>query len=159
MSKSRDTDYEVGYGRPPKETQFKKGRSGNPGGRPKRPTDAAGIFREILSEPLTIREGESDLKMSAEEAVMYAQVRKAMQGNVSAFDAVLKLARSYGIIKEISESNGRTTGRFLVVPDPVTPEEWDEMARRHYARMEAISKVPPEEADELLERLRAEDGD
>ncbi len=26
-------DYEVGYGKPPKDTRFKKGRSGNPAGR------------------------------------------------------------------------------------------------------------------------------
>ena len=31
----RTTDrYEVGYGKPPKNTRFKKGMSGNPGGRP-----------------------------------------------------------------------------------------------------------------------------
>ena len=28
-------DYEVGFGKPPKETRFKKGQSGNPNGRPK----------------------------------------------------------------------------------------------------------------------------
>jgi Family of unknown function (DUF5681) len=28
-------DYAVGYGKPPAETQFPKGRSGNPGGRPR----------------------------------------------------------------------------------------------------------------------------
>jgi Family of unknown function (DUF5681) len=27
--------YKVGYGKPPKTTRFKKGKSGNPGGRPK----------------------------------------------------------------------------------------------------------------------------
>lgn len=30
-----DTGYEVGYGKPPKSTRFKKGQSGNPGGRPR----------------------------------------------------------------------------------------------------------------------------
>ena len=29
-------DYRVGYGKPPLETRFKKGQSGNPGGRPRR---------------------------------------------------------------------------------------------------------------------------
>jgi hypothetical protein len=28
-------NYHVGYGRPPRHTQFKPGRSGNPAGRPK----------------------------------------------------------------------------------------------------------------------------
>jgi hypothetical protein len=32
---STKPDYEVGRGKPPKGTQFKKGQSGNPGGRPK----------------------------------------------------------------------------------------------------------------------------
>ena len=34
MSNDND-DYEVGYGRPPKSGQFKKGQSGNPKGRPR----------------------------------------------------------------------------------------------------------------------------
>ena len=32
---SSETDYEVGYGKPPKSSRFKKGKSGNPKGRPK----------------------------------------------------------------------------------------------------------------------------
>jgi hypothetical protein len=28
--------YDVGYGKPPRRTQFRKGQSGNPGGRPRR---------------------------------------------------------------------------------------------------------------------------
>jgi len=30
-------DYDVGYKKPPKHGRFKKGQSGNPGGRPRRP--------------------------------------------------------------------------------------------------------------------------
>lgn len=32
---AQPSDYEVGYGKPPAETRFKKGQSGNPNGRPK----------------------------------------------------------------------------------------------------------------------------
>ena len=37
MQPERDgRGYEVGYGKPPKATRFKKGQSGNPKGRPRR---------------------------------------------------------------------------------------------------------------------------
>jgi hypothetical protein len=40
MSEENMSDsYEVGYGKPPKDTQFKKGSSGNPKGRPKKALD------------------------------------------------------------------------------------------------------------------------
>lgn len=35
FSDDDDSEYRVGYGRPPQETRFQKGQSGNPGGRPK----------------------------------------------------------------------------------------------------------------------------
>ena len=34
QNQNDETDYEVGYGKPPKHTQFKRGQSGNPNGRP-----------------------------------------------------------------------------------------------------------------------------
>ena len=41
--KNTSDSYEVGYGKPPKSTQFEKGVSGNPKGRPKKPLD----FRSV----------------------------------------------------------------------------------------------------------------
>ena len=43
-------DYEVGYGKPPKSGQFKKGISGNPPGRPKKPSDFASELKKELSQ-------------------------------------------------------------------------------------------------------------
>jgi hypothetical protein len=33
--KNPGEDYDVGYGKPPQHTQFRRGQSGNPGGRPR----------------------------------------------------------------------------------------------------------------------------
>jgi hypothetical protein len=51
--------YEVGYGRPPTQSQFKKGRSGNPTGR-RRYTEserAQQLLREEGARVLTLRQG------------------------------------------------------------------------------------------------------
>ena len=43
--------YDVGYGKPPVETRFRKGRSGNPKGRGKGSRDFATVFMTAMSQP------------------------------------------------------------------------------------------------------------
>ena len=42
-------DYEVGYKKPPRHTQFRKGKSGNPAGRPKRAVNVQASLHKTLS--------------------------------------------------------------------------------------------------------------
>ena len=48
--------YEVGYGRPPRETRFRPGRSGNPRGRPKKPKSVQEKFERELARKVAVRE-------------------------------------------------------------------------------------------------------
>jgi hypothetical protein len=52
--------YNVGYGKPPRDTRFKKGASGNPGGRPRGITSgrALKLALQEIYRPVKIREGD-----------------------------------------------------------------------------------------------------
>src|SRR5438128_8763465 len=51
-----DKPYEVGFGKPPKGTQFRKGESGNPKGRPKGKPNLATIINRTLQAKVIIKE-------------------------------------------------------------------------------------------------------
>src|SRR5438874_134109 len=48
------SDYEVGYGKPPRHTQFKKGQSDNPAGGRSRPIGLLEIAAKTLSRKVTV---------------------------------------------------------------------------------------------------------
>jgi len=60
-------DYEVGYGKPPTETRFVKGKSGNPSGRPKGTKNAATIFRDVTRQTIRVTENGIPREMSRYE--------------------------------------------------------------------------------------------
>jgi hypothetical protein len=81
-SKKSDADYEVGYGKPPKATQFKKGQSGNKKGRPKKSRNFTTLLTEELDEVMTIREGNIKKRITARQLMAKTVVRAAINGDV-----------------------------------------------------------------------------
>ena len=83
-------DYAIGYGKPPAETRFPKGRSGNPSGRPRR-SAATSPFDLVLDQTLTVGADGAKRQVTPEEALQPALLQKAFAGDRPAIRKVLKM--------------------------------------------------------------------
>lgn len=84
-------EYEVGHGKPPKATQFKKGQSGNPKGRPKSSKNVGSMLEEVFFRKIPITENGSRLEVTMLEAILRQLVNGAVKGEMRSIDRVLKL--------------------------------------------------------------------
>lgn len=88
---SEQEDDSVGYRKPPANTRFQPGQSGNPNGRPKGSVNLKTDLRSELSERIRIREGERSLKVSKQRAMLKALIAKALKGDARAANVILTL--------------------------------------------------------------------
>jgi hypothetical protein len=72
----------VGYGRPPKYSQFKPGQSGNPAGRPKGRRNLHTELIEELNETVDFTEKGEKKKITKARAIIKAVVAKAAGGDI-----------------------------------------------------------------------------
>lgn len=98
MSDDPEKPYSVGYRKPPRNRQFKPGRSGNPGGRPKkkRHVDIVGL----LDEPIPVREGDKVRTMQPKEIVLHNLLKKALEeDNLQAIIHLLDQIEKHGALQ------------------------------------------------------------
>lgn len=83
------SSYEVGYGKPPKHSQFAKGKSGNPRGRPKGSKNRKPAFNEerlkeiIIEEAyrtIKVRDGDRQVDVPMAQAIVRAVAVNAAKG-------------------------------------------------------------------------------
>lgn len=125
--KGADGDYEVGYGKTPKHTRYKKGQSGNPEGRPKKSKTLSTEVAEILNGPMTVQKAGVPQKMGAFEVGVRRLVQKGQnEKDLNAIIAFLKLCESHGVMTPPPVDDG---GGVIFAPKGMTPKEWiDSMA-------------------------------
>ena len=82
-------DYEVGYKKPPPRNRFRKGRSGNPKGRPKATKNLKTDLMEELRERILLREGTTQKRVSKQRALIKSLTAKAIKGDTRAASAIL----------------------------------------------------------------------
>lgn len=125
-------DRSVGYGSPPEHSQFKKGQSGNPYGRPRGSTNRRTILEKIMTEKASYREGETVTIVTKMELLLRTIRFQAAEGNIVALDLLEKLS---GHFDHKMEGGPRA---ILICKRKMTHEEWE----AKYGTVD--NPVPPE---------------
>ena len=120
--KGKGADYDVGFGKPPKSGQFKKGTSGNPAGAPskrkRKPVDVVAI----LNESIEVKTSGGRKKMPAFEVGVRQLVQRGLkQGNLNAILEFLALCESLRLMPPPPVDHG---GGVIVAPKGVNFREW-----------------------------------
>ena len=92
---SASADYEVGYKKPPKETQFQPGQSGNPNGRPKGAKNLKTDLAEELQERIALREGGERQTVSKQRAMLKRLMERALHGDTKAASLIINMVARF----------------------------------------------------------------
>ena len=106
---SEDKDYEVGYRKPPKSTQFQPGQSGNPKGRPRGIKNLNTDLEEELNERLLVNEGGNPREITKQRAILKSMFAKAIKGDTRAASVLINLILGLEQAR-IADSSGESLG-------------------------------------------------
>lgn len=84
--------YEIGYKKPPKGSQFKKGQSGNSKGRPKGSLNFSTEIDRELASKVTIKENGRSKKVTKKRIIAKQLVNKAVNGDLKASGMLINQA-------------------------------------------------------------------
>ena len=114
-------DYGIGYGKPPKQHQFPKGRSGNVSGRPKSKKSGLTDISGLLNEPVKVKAGGKVREMGLFEAGLWKLAKRAVDKDLRAILKFVKICEEYGVIVARPAATG---GGVVRAPKGVDFYEW-----------------------------------
>jgi hypothetical protein len=92
----RERDYAIGYGKSPAHSRFRKGRSGNPGGRP-RGKRLATLLREALNQTAMIEINGRPRRVSRGQATVALLIDRAAEADPRWMKLLLDLVQKLDI--------------------------------------------------------------
>jgi hypothetical protein len=107
-------DYEVGYCRPPKQHQFRRGQSGNPRGRRREPVSKKATWQKLMNELVSLHEKGKTRRVTKYECLCLSHLTKAIKGDTRSTKFVIEEAERAGFGDLGAE-------RALIPQDSITP--------------------------------------
>lgn len=93
MKSDNRNNSETGYGKPPVNTRFKKGQSGNPKGRPKGSTSFISSAHRVLQERVNINEGGRRKTVTKLVAALKQIANKAASGDANTLRLLITIVQ------------------------------------------------------------------
>jgi hypothetical protein len=93
MPSDNKRDYEVGYGKPPRQTRFRKGQSGNPRGRSPGAKNLKTLLNDALNEPVIVTENGGHRKITKRQAIITQVVNRSATADLRAIKILLDMLR------------------------------------------------------------------
>ena len=114
--KSRSpSDYDVGYGRPPKATRFRPGQSGNPTGYRKGSKTIGVRLRELMNSKVTVTEHGRPRRISRLDVMLRQLTNDAMRGDQRALKLLMEFLHRYGAEVEGTARSEELTSEDLEI--------------------------------------------
>jgi hypothetical protein len=106
----------VGYGKPPKQHQYRPGQSGNSKGRPKGAKSTSTLLRETLDHKIAVRTGATVRKVSVREAILIRLAEAALKGDIKSAHFLLQ---RYDIAAETAKPDVMDPDRYETVEEAI----------------------------------------
>lgn len=118
--------YDVGYGKPPKNSQFKPGQSGNPKGRPKKYKSPI----SVLSEPVPMLINGKKARPTGFEASIRKTAQNAIEGRMPAIKRFIGYCDKFHLVDAMDDFH--PSGVVVIPNDYDGKKSLDELAHEQY---------------------------
>ena len=152
-----DDESPVGYKRPPVNSRFEKGQSGNPSGRPKKQPDFLEDAAVIFNAPVTGHANGKKITLPVLQAMLRATCRNALQDDNAALRMVIELMLTLEpAAQQQAEQKAKSGGdakRKLAMMAGLDPDAIDDRPKAPNPKFEAHKKQADAMAKEKKKQL------